>query len=295
MEHSLASQLKSQIETLPPQLARAAKYIVDHPAEFGMQPIRDTAQDIGVSANTLVRLANRLGFDTFEALRAPFREALKTEREGQLGADWLDQMATKGPFEAQHARLLRGELNVVSRSLRLMAPDKAEQAISAIQQAQTCYVTATRASYALAYYFHYVGRMMVPGMQLVPRHMGSALDELIDIGPQDCLVAMSFAPYSSETIQSMRFAQSRGARLILISDSEVIAPQVAPDVVFVISSLSPHFFGSYGGGMAVVECLLGHLAAQAGPEAAQRIADYQSMREETGAYWQPAKPPRIKR
>jgi DNA-binding MurR/RpiR family transcriptional regulator len=156
-------------------------------------------------------------------------------------------------------------------------------------------VTATRASYALAHYFHYVGRMMGPGMQLVPRHMGSALDELIDIGPKDCLVAMSFAPYSSETIQSMRFAQSRGARLILISDSEVIAPQVVPDVVFVISSLSPHFFGSYGGGMAVVECLLGHLAAQAGPEAAQRIADYQSMREETGAYWQPAKPPRIKR
>lgn len=83
--HRLLDQLKTQIENLPPALSAAAKYIIDTPGDFGLDPIRVSATKAGVSANSLVRLAVHLGFESFEALRAPFRAALTTEREGGLG------------------------------------------------------------------------------------------------------------------------------------------------------------------------------------------------------------------
>lgn len=293
-KNRIIDQLKTEISTLPPQLKAIAKYIIDHPGDFGIDPVRVSAMKIGVSPNSLVRLAQKLGFEGFEPFRAPFRLALVTEREEQIGEDWLEQLEQGDELSQTQARLARNESNIVARSLRMMSPDRIRTALEYMTNARNCYVTATRSSFALAYYFHYVGRMALPKLQLIPRHVGSAVDELIHIDRTDCLIAMTFTPYSADTIQSLRFANQRGAKVILISDSEVIAPHVEPDVVFPVTTQSHHYFGCTSGAMAVLECLLGHLVAHGGYDAQKRIADYEAIREDTGAYWKAPRTPRIR-
>ncbi|MFS4583558.1 MurR/RpiR family transcriptional regulator [Phaeobacter sp. C3_T13_0] len=290
--HRLLTQLKTQIDSLPPALSVAAKYIIDNPGDFGLDPIRVSATKAGVSANSLVRLATHLGFDSFEALRSPFRSALTTDREGGLGLGWLDRLE-QTETTARHGRIARNEVNIVARSLRLMTPERITSIVTVLTSARHCYVTATRASYALAYYFHYVGRMALPSLDLVPRHMGTAVDELMDIGIQDCLIAMTFAPYSSETLQALRLARNKGATLILISDSEVIAPALQPDHLLLVSDNTLHPFGGYGGAMAVLDCLLTHLIDAGGETAQDRIRTYETVREDTGAYWRGGKLPKV--
>ncbi|OBY25324.1 MurR/RpiR family transcriptional regulator [Leisingera sp. JC1] len=290
----LLTQLKSAIADLPPRLKVIAKYIIDNPGDFGMDPIRVSAEKIGVSPNSLVRMAQKMGFDGFEPFRDPFRHALVTEREDLMGVDWIAQLDNGDNLARTQAQLARNEVNIVSRSLRMMTQERIGDALRCLTEARNCYVTATRSSYAMAYYFHYVGRMALPGLQLIPRHMGSAVDELFGADERDCLVAITFAPYSAETIQSLRYARRKGTRLIVISDSEVIAPQIDPDVVFPVTTQSHHYFGCYGGAMAVLECLLGHLVALGGEEAQRRIADYEATREDTGAYYKAARIPRIR-
>ncbi len=280
---------------MPPGLQAAAKYIIDHPGDFGLDPIRSSATKIGVSSNVLVRLAQRMGFDSFEAFRAPFRNALVTDREAELGQDWLTSMQFEDAFNRTQAKLVQNEQNVVTRSLRLMKPEIVRQAVEHMTSSRRCFVTATRASYALAYYFSYTGRMAHPGVQLVPRHVGSAADDLLDADQQDCLIAITVHPYSSETIQSIRFARQKGLRIILISDSDVIAPGVEPDIVFTVSTRTLHHFSCFTGAMAVLECLLGHLFDAGGDAARLRVDEYQKAREDTGAYWQPAKTPKVRR
>ncbi len=290
----LTSTLRKTIDQMPPQLQAAAKYVIDHPGDFGLDPIRTTAVKIGVSSNVLVRLAQRMGFDSFDAFRNPFRQALVTDGEDRLQQDWLTRLRSQGPFDAAQADFARNELNVVTRSLRLMDSAKVQAATDLILKAERCFITATRASYALAYYFHYAGRMAHPGLQLVPRHMGSATDDLLDAGTQDCLLAMTVRPYSSETIRTMRFASDRGVPIVLISDSDVIAPGLRPDISLQVSTRSMHHFSSFSGAMAVLECLLSHLFAEGGEDAMRRVEAYEKAREDTGAYWQAPKLPRIR-
>ena len=290
----LADQMRRIIDDMPAQLQAAAKYIIDHPGDFGLDPIRESADKIGVSSNVLVRLAQRMGFDGFDAFRQPFRSALVTDGEDRLGRNWLHHLEQSGDPGAAQAGFARNELNVVTRSLRLLDPDKIDRATRLIMTSRQCYVTATRASYALAYYFHYAGRMAHPGLQLVPRHVGSAIDDLLGADESDCLFAITVHPYSADTIQAMRFAQNQGLGLILLSDSEVIAPGLSPDVVLTVSTRTLHHFSSFTGAMAVLECLLGHLTSAGGDAARDRAERHLKAREDTGAYWQPSKPPRIR-
>lgn len=289
----LIQHLKDQMDTLPPKLKAAAKYVIDHPGDFGLDTVRVSAGKTGISANGFVRLAQHLGYDTFEAFRAPFRAALTTTHEADLGQDWLDRMGAESPAGALQAAAARNQLNITSRSLRLMTADRTQAITDTLLSARRCIVTATRSSYALAYYFHYVGRMALPRLELVPRHMGAALDDLLEIGPQDCLIALTFAPYSASTIQALRLAGERGAKVILISDSEMIAPGIRTDHVLAVAANSLHPFGAIGGAMAVLECLLTHLIEAAGPDALRRIEAYDALRQDSGAYWSGPKLPRV--
>lgn len=288
-------RLRQDIDDMPAQLQAAAKYIIDHPGDFGLDPIRLTATKIGVSSNVLVRLAERMGFDGYDAFRQPFRSALITDSEDRLGQDWLENLRHGDGFQSAQADFAQNELNVVARSLRLIDPETIKAAIRLVTGSERCFVTAARASFALAYYFHYAGRMAYPGLQLIPRHMGSAIDDLLDANAQDCLFAITVQPYSADTIQTMRYAHKQGMKIILLSDSDVIAPGISPDVVLLISTRTLHHFSSFTGAMAVLECLLGHLISSGGEAARKRAERYLKSREDTGAYWQPSKLPRVRK
>jgi DNA-binding MurR/RpiR family transcriptional regulator len=151
--------------------------------------------------------------------------------------------------------------------------------------ARNVYLTAVRASYALAYYLHYVGRMALPSLQLIPRHMNSAIDELNYAGEGDVMIAITFTPYSRETIEACKFAVRKGVKLIMISDSDVISSEFTAQETLVASVLSTHHFGCYAGAMAVIENLLALLVAQGGVDAKHRIKSYESLRKENNAYW----------
>ncbi len=65
------SRLVAEIDVMPKKLQKVAKYISENPVEFGLDTIRKSADKVVVSANTLVRMAQYLGFSSFDELREP--------------------------------------------------------------------------------------------------------------------------------------------------------------------------------------------------------------------------------
>jgi DNA-binding MurR/RpiR family transcriptional regulator len=127
--------------------------------------------------------------------------------------------------------------------------------------------------------------MALPSMELVPRHMSTAIDELNDAGPCDVLMAITFTPYSLETIKAAAFAKSKGAKLIVITDSEIVAPGLEADLTLLVSTLSTHHFACNSGAMALMEILLAMIFTDGGDEVRARIADYEDLRRDHSAYW----------
>lgn len=282
----IKARLINEIDAMPPLLQQVAKYITDNPSDFGLDTIRKSADRIGVSPNTLVRMATYLDFESFDALREPFRQSLVTGAGKTLDPDWI----SRHQLDEDHASALRNEINIVDRSLHFMTPELLGEVARNLIGADHVYVTATRSTYALAHYFQYIGRMAMPGMQLVPRHMGNAIEDMAELLERDVLFAMTFRPYSAETIHAMRYANTRGANVVLLTDSELIAPNIKVAHLLQVTTQSTHHFGCYAGAMAVLDCLLAHLFKAGGNTAASRITQYEDMRQDSGAYWKPSLP-----
>jgi DNA-binding MurR/RpiR family transcriptional regulator len=285
----LISKLKADYDGLAPRLKLVAKYIVDNPSDFGLDPIRETARKSGVSTYTLVRMAKYLGLDRFEDLRAPFRSALVSGSELTANMDWLEAVAEYADTGPAQAEATLNTLSIVQRSLHQLDPAKAKRVVDMMFSARNVYLTGVRSCYGLAYYFHYVGRMALPTLQLIPRHMNSAIDELNYADEQDILIAITFTPYAKETIQACHFARSRGLKLILIADSDVIEPDLKPSEVLVVSTITTHFFGCFSGAMAVIENILALLVERGGSAAEKRIESYEVLRNDVDVYWRKPK------
>ncbi len=279
------SKLKADLPSLSPRLRLVAKYIVDYPSDFGLDPIRETARKCGVSTFTLVRMAHHLDFAGYDELREPFRHALVSSSDAVVRPDWLDDLRHHSDLGRVQADATANAMAIVQRSLERQTPKQMERVARMLLEAETVYLTAVRASYSLAYYFHYVGRMALPTLQLIPRHINSAIDELQYAEPGDVMIAITFTPYSRETIEACKFARKRGVKLIMLSDSDVISPDFEPDETLIASVVSTHHFGCFSGAMSIIENLLALLVQLGGEPAKARIKSYEDLRKETNAYW----------
>ncbi len=289
LKAKIAHQLLTDMPNYSKALSRTAKYILDHPAEFGIHSIRESAARIGVSTNTLVRLSAALGFDSFDDLRAPFREALLASDIAAEDMGWLHRLNAMSGLASVQAQASASAIGNVSKSLRELDPEILERIVNKLFKARQVYVLGLRASYCLAYYFYYVARMALPNIQLIPRQMSLPLDDLAFAGDTDLLFAITSYPYSYETIKTCAFAGEKGMSLVLLSDSLVSAPDLHPDETLVASTISTHHFSSFIGMLSVMETLLAGVLAHGGTEARARVSVYTDLRDQTDAYWKPKK------
>ncbi|MCI2399654.1 MurR/RpiR family transcriptional regulator [Aliiroseovarius subalbicans] len=285
LKSRLVASLKDEIAHLAPQLRTAAKYVIDHPSDFGLDSIRESARKAQVSTYTFVNIAKTMGFAGFEEFRQPFRHALVSGGFDAVAPAWLDDVATDTPLATTYVDAVKNTMSIVDRSLERQVIEELDAVADALTAADRVYLTAVRSSYAMAYYLHYVGRMALPSLHLIPRHMNSAIDDLNEAGPGDVLIAITITPYSRETIEACRFAKEKGVKLVLITDSEVVSPELAPEFSLVASVLSTHHFGCFSGMMAVIETLIALLMQRGGDAARARIKSYETLRKENNAYW----------
>lgn len=277
--------LKEGILEFSPQMKTAAKYVIDYPGDFGLDSIRETARKAKVSTYTLVKMAKTLGYESYEVFRQPYRHALVNSVAVQTDPDWIASNREASECGQIYADAAKNALSIVTHSLERQQLEDLEAIAEMLVSANSVYLTAVRASYAAAYYLHYVGRMALPTLQLIPRHRNSAIDDLNDAKEGDVLIAITVTPYSRETIEACEFARRRGVKLLLITDSEVVLPGLKPEYTLVASVLTTHNFGCFSGMIALIELLMAFLMRRGGSAAQERIKSYEKLRFENNAYW----------
>ena len=269
---------------LSPKLQAAARYIVDHPNEVVIQSMRNLAQVAGTKPATLVRLAQQIGYAGWPEIKSAFTQdlGLHTERYGRRARS----LAARG----QDAGLVSEMFLVQRRNLDLterQCGPSLRQAAKLLKSADAVHVAGFRASFPIAYSLVYGYRLFRNSVHLVDGQSGGLEMQLRPIGRRDCMVVVSFAPYSREALAALRAAKTAGARVIALTDSGASPLALEADVAVLFSAASPSFFPSVAAAVAVVEALLELLVADAGTAAARVIDRAERQLFDSGAYLQP--------
>lgn len=295
-------RVRESFPALPEKLGRAARWLSDHPADVALLSMRKQAHGAGVSAPTMLRLAQHLGFADYAALRRPFQEAMAGARPRRAAAT-LGRFGVRAsalqtaPAGASLGRLADEIVGAQAEDVRsvvaLNAPARIEAAVQAIASGRRVGFLGVRASYAIAFYFRYGYNMIATNGVLFDGLGGFLLDQAETLERGDTLVAISQSPYSAPTVRATEAARARGVTIVAITDS-ALSPlsRLATHSLF-LRTESISFFPSMIAPLALVEVLLAGLATQGGRKVLRRLADVDARLLASRAYWrEPGRPRR---
>ncbi len=287
---SVLTRLREMYDSLSPQLQRGAQYILERPDEIAFTSMRQVAQRANVQPATMVRLAQKLGLDGYEALRVPFRDELRRHPSGYGQRARQLQERTGRRSGGRALTHLAGEMIAADRenlslSMDAIGADGLAAASTVLANSRRLYIMGLRSLYPAAFYTHYACSMFRENIVLLDGPGGTLADGLRGIGDQDAMLIFSLDPYSSEVVQAATFAVERGAELVAITDSLVSPLAALTPHLLLVGTDGPALFKSVVPAIAIAQALVAQILAQGGQAALDAVAESERQLERFDAYW----------
>lgn len=283
---ALIAHMQAELASLSPRIRVAARYLLDNPNEIAVSSMRQVAQAADVPPNTLVRLAQALGFEGYAELRHPFREAMR--RGGDTipnRARSLQNLSRAGSHGQLFRQLAETSMLNVSTAFASTSAQDLKKAAQMILSARTAYVLGMGSCYSAMHGFYYVGRMAIPNLVFTPQQASVPNDDLLRVGKKDVLFAATYRPYRRATVEAVQYARARGAKIIALTDSRASPIAGGADLLLLAPTSTPQFFPSMLAMVAMLESLLAFIVALTDNDAVSSIEEVHRDRTEAGVYW----------
>ena len=278
-------RLGALLPSLTPELYKAAEWVLENPQRVAITSARQIAVACDVKPNTLVRLARSLGCAGFEDFKAVFvADVEKRPLDFPDRARWLQSLAAGGKMNQLFADLAASAISNIEQSFAGLDADELQQTAKLIRSARYAYVMGVGINSTLARNFVYLGDMGLQNMKAIPRDGALDIDDLARATSEDVLLAITFQPYRSEVLEAVSLAQNKGLKVIAISDSPAAPIFAGSAHNFVVQTDAPQIFSSTFSTIALLEALMAFIIADAGPEVAANIDEFDKHRHQLGMY-----------
>lgn len=278
--------LESQFESLSPQLKIAARYIVSAPQEVAVYSMREIASRAQVKPATMVRLANRFGYENYNTFRDTFRESVTPPASGYAArARELQLRRDRKAASGLLSEFREAELENIERTYSDITDSALEKSAAACVDAEKVFVVGLRKCFSVASFFHYATRVFFRNSKLIQGCAGLFREEIEGITEKDLVLAIAFEPYTRETVETTKLAKERGCKVIAVTDSSVSPLAKNADFVFLVANRSPSFYRSLSGALSVVQALVAAIVTHLGESAVQALEQSDASLRSSNTYW----------
>ncbi len=232
----VTSLIASRLDDLSPNDRLIAEFLLADPAQASFESAESLARKVGVSKAAVVRFGARLGLGGFGGLR----DALVDAARAQLDGDRAE--AAPGAPAQEGAETLAERLRVaatadLARAVEATGAAAIDRAASILDSGEGwIHVFGQRKSATLAEYAYFLLNPMLPNVARVESGESALADHLLDIGPEDRLVAFTFQRYAKLTSEVLDYFHERGAPVVLVTDSAAAPGAASAEVLLLCPS-----------------------------------------------------------
>lgn len=296
---ALLLTLQEKLEQLPPELQRAAHWVVAHPAEVGLWSMRRQAQALGVAPATMLRLARAVGYASYEDFRQPFQQALAGKSQPGLRDRAAALQAAAGePAAPGHDVLTDYQIQAMASVCAMNPPSAFDAAVQTLLESRQVGFLGTRSAFGIAFQMRYAYQLVRRNSVLIDGMGGAPAEQADNLGAGDALIVISQAPYPTATVQLARQAAQRGVALIALTD-DPLSP-LAVDARHMLRFAPPDrdgvqaqparqgpgsFFHTTAGLLGLAEHLIARLTARGGDEVLNRLTEVEQRLRTDNVYW----------
>ncbi|MFT4010038.1 MAG: MurR/RpiR family transcriptional regulator [Nocardioidaceae bacterium] len=250
--------------------------LADYPSA-GLVSAARLAERADVSAPSVLRFAQSLGFEGFTDLQSALRAELSARSNGPLTrlADSLTADSTLGLMVEQGRLQNAAALDSIS-ALNESAVDAAVELVADARRRVVLH--GGRFSHLLATYFAGHLEQLRAGIRLLEDPFGRDLGITVDLGRRDVLVLFDFHRYQRSAVDLADRARKAGTSIVLVTDNIACPAALDATVVLVAASTVNSTFQSMAGGFLLTELLLPAVLAAIGESARTRMALWEQHR-----------------
>ncbi|PWC37720.1 MurR/RpiR family transcriptional regulator [Azospirillum sp. TSO35-2] len=225
---ALQAAIAQRQDSLSPRLRQIAEYALSNPNDMALETVAQIAERAGVQPSALIRFSKTLGFDGFTEMQRVFRTRLTDNMPNYK--ERIRALADGGASLSDASRVLEHFIDAGVHALedlrREVSAEDLDKAIDRLEQADHIYVMGQRRSFPVAAYLGYALGRLGRRTILLDGLGGMLRQQVQAIGDRDLLVAISFKPYSDDTVEVCRLAAGNGVPVLGITDGTLspIAP-----------------------------------------------------------------------
>jgi DNA-binding MurR/RpiR family transcriptional regulator len=264
-----------------PSLSRAERRVArtllaDYPSA-GLTSAARLAERAEVSAPTVLRFAQSLGYDGFAALQRALRSELSQRSSGPIAR--LAEAPAPGTRLDRLLRRARMQTDRAVETMALLPPRALDRAVELLADTdRSVYLHGGRFSHLIATNLASHLEQLRPGVGLLTDPAGRDLGTVLDLGRGDVVVLFDYHRYQLSTAELAHSAQRAGALVLLITDD--LGCPVAPDaeVVLAAASTAGTAYHSLTAGFLLTELLVDLIMDAVGEPARTRMALWEERR-----------------
>ena len=273
LEGTVAERIRAMRNHLASAELAVANVLVENYPTAGLVPIVQLASTADVSAPTVLRLVDKLGFTGF----GEFHEALLTEIQARLSSP-VDTYPSPSIGDGPSTPAKRAAVaysRSIGETFSQLDTKEVASAINVLSDvARPVFVLGGRFSIVLASQLVSYLSILRRGVRHVGPDSRDRLATIMDVGPDAVTVVFDYRHYQKSSQDWGIDAVKRGAHLIVVTDQYLspLAPRATTMLTTKSKGLAP--FDSMAAGFALNEMLISEVARRLGEPARARLASY---------------------
>ena len=254
MQKLLFDELRERLPKLSKGHKKIAEYMLNHYDKAAFMTASKLGGIVGVSESTVVRFATELGYEGYPELQ----RALKDYTSNMLTTvQRIDVMNDRLADEDVYEKIISMDIDKLKKTLEEGDKEEFYRTVDVLCEAKNIYVIGARSAAVLARFLSFYFTMMFDNVKLVHTTSTSEMfEQILNIGENDVMIGIWFPRYSTHTVKAFRYASSKGAKNIAITDS-MSSPLVEyADNILIARSDMVSFADSLIAPMSVINALI---------------------------------------
>jgi DNA-binding MurR/RpiR family transcriptional regulator len=250
----------SSFSGLTKKQKEVARFVLDNEYFVAFASVAEVAQKVSVSAATVVRFCQALGYEGYPHLQTAIRQnfpRFKTTVQ-RLEA----RLAFPLPESDLLAQVCATDIGNIKHTMELVDTDTFESAVTEIAQATAILVIGEGLSAPPALFFAHSLKVMGFPVRVVTTGGAPLSLALSALRASDLLVGISFWRYFRETVEALYWVREIGVKRIVITDSELSPIAQLADHVFVAASDGVAYSSSPVASLSLINAFVAALSFQ---------------------------------
>ena len=282
MKRDILRVIEQNMDDFSKGQRQIARFLLAHYDKAAYMTAAKLGSEVSVSESTVVRFVIELGYAGYPEFQKALQELIRTKLTSFQRMEVTNHLIGDGDVLE---KVLMSDVDKIRRTLESIDRESFNSAVQAIVNAKNVYIIGVRSSYTLAWFLNYNLRMIFDNVRLIETTSGGELfEQILNIGENDVIIAISFPRYSKRVINAVAYAKRAGAQVISLTDSPEAPIATDADYVLVAQSDMASFVDSLIAPMSIINALVVAVSRANEEDVSQRLRKLEVIWDEYDVY-----------